>query len=100
MQSAEFSDLLTGVQGLLAMIKRRRALFKADAAANGYPAATDEELVYWTALYYNPGENDGLAQLIKYKSKRKLSDWIKRGEYPHAQKVLRNYRMLKAMNVF
>lgn len=99
-RSARFDDLKTALQAMSAMLKRRRALFKADATANGYAAPTEEELVYWTYLYYNAGEFGGKAQLEKYKGKRKLADWITAGEYPNSIKILKSFRMLKAMKLF
>lgn len=99
-RSARFDDLKTALQAMSAMLKRRRTLFKQDAKANGYATPTEEELVYWTYLYYNAGEFGGKAQLEKYKGKRKLSDWITRGEYPNSIKILKSFRMLKAMKLF
>ena len=96
--SAKFPDLLTGVQGLAAYLKRRRKLFLADVATYGYAAPTDEELVYWTYVYFNVGEFNG--QLKKYKGKRKLGDWIAKKEYDNAMKVLESYRVLKSMKIF
>jgi len=46
--SASFPNLLTGIQALAAMLKRRRAIFRADAKAQGYAQPTTDELVYWT----------------------------------------------------
>jgi hypothetical protein len=99
-RSAQFSDLKTGLQGMSAMLKRRRALFLEDAKANGYGTPTEEEIIFWTYLYYNPGEFAGKEQLTKYKGKRKLSDWITKGEYPKALMRVHSYRMLKAMKLF
>jgi hypothetical protein len=98
--SAEFPDLEHGLRGMAAMIKRRRRLFLEDAKNLGYGAPTEEELVYWTYVYYNPGEFGGKATLTKHKGKRSLSDWITRGEFANAQKVLKSFRMLRAMKLF
>ena len=96
--SVKFPDLTTGMQALAAILKRRRALFLADAAALGYGTPTTEELMYWTYVYYNVGEFNG--QLKKYQGARKLSDWITRREYPNAMKLLESYRMVEAMAIF
>jgi len=66
----------------------------------GYATPTHEETVYWTYLYYNVGVNGGKKQLIKYQGKRKLSDWIKKKEYPNSIKLLQSYRMVKDMKIF
>lgn len=97
-QSGVFPDLKMGLQALAASLKRRRALFLADVKAHGYAAPTTDELVYWTYVYFNAGEFNG--QLKKYAGKRKLSDWISKGEYANAIKLLESYRMVKAMKIF
>jgi hypothetical protein len=97
-KSATFADLLTGLQGLAAYLERRRKLFLADVTTHGYAAPTEDELVYWTYVYFNAGEFTG--QLKKYKGKRKLGDWIAKKEYDNAIKVLESYRMLRAMKIF
>ena len=61
-------------------------------------APTTDELVYWTYIYSNAGENNG--KLEKYRGKRKLSDWITKGEYPNAIKLLESYRMVSEMAIF
>ncbi len=99
-RSGEFPNMLMAVQGLLAMLKRRRALFKQDAKAFGYATPTQDEIVYWTYLYFNAGEFGGKKPLKKYKGKRKLSDWIKKKEYSNSIKLLQSYRMVKAMKIF
>lgn len=96
--STDFPGLKPGLQALAASIKRRRALFLADVSAHGYAAPTTDELVYWTYVYYNSGEFNG--QLRKHKGKRKLSDWITKGEFPNSIKLLESYRMLQAMKIF
>ncbi len=96
--SAEFPNLLSALQGFAAMIRRRRAVFLADAKAFGYSSPTTEELVYWTYVYYNAGEFGGKAQLKKYQNKRKLGDWIAHGEYHNAIVVLQSYKMLASMS--
>jgi len=92
--------MLMAVQALSAMLKRRRKLFQQDAKTYGYTTPTREELVYWTYLYFKVGEFGGKAQLRKYKGKRNLSDWIKKGEYANSIKVLQSYKMVKAMKIF
>ncbi len=99
-KSGKFPAMLMAVQALLAMLKRRRKLFTEDAKANGYNTPSREELVYWTYLYFNIGEFGGKKQLEKYKGKRKLSDWINKGEYSNSIKLLQSYRMVKAMKIF
>jgi hypothetical protein len=99
-RSGPFPNLTMAIQALAAMLKRRRKLFKEDAAASGYAAPTHDELVYWTYVYFNSGEFGGKTQLEKYKGKRKLSDWITLGEYPNAIKLLQSYQMIKKMNLF
>jgi hypothetical protein len=96
--SVRFPSLAMSLQALAASIKRRRALFLADATRSGYPAPTTDEFVYWTYVYYNAGEFNG--QLAKYRGKRQLSDWIAKGEYPNAIKLLQSYRMVEAMHLF
>lgn len=99
-----FPDLLMAVQALAVMLKRRRKVFLEDAKAEGYATPTTEELVYWTYIYFNSGEfvgannQGGKGQLIKYKGKRKLSDWITSGKYPNAIKVLQSFQMLTKMS--
>lgn len=44
------------------------------------------------------GEFNG--QLKAQKGKRKLADWIAKGEYPNSIKLLESYRMIKAMKIF
>jgi hypothetical protein len=93
-----FANLATGLQGLGALLRRRRALFLDDAKANGYGTPTTEETVYWTYVYYNAGENNG--QLKKHAGKRKLADWITKHEFPNSMKVLESYRMIRGMGIF
>jgi hypothetical protein len=93
-----FPNLLMAVQALAVMLKRRRKLFLEDAKNNGYATPTTDELVYWTYVYFNFGEFGGKAQLEKYKGKRKLSDWITKGEFDNAIKVLQSYQMLTKMS--
>jgi hypothetical protein len=69
------------------------AKFLSDAKKYGYATPTTEELVYWTYVYYNSGMYTG--QLKKYKGKRKLKDWITKGEYKNAIKVLQTYQAAK-----
>lgn len=97
-QSAIFPNLKMGLQALAASLKRRRALFRADVKKYAYTEPTTEELVYWTYVYFNAGEFNG--QLKAQKGKRKLADWIAKGEYPNAIKLLESYRMIKAMKIF
>jgi hypothetical protein len=97
-ESALFPDLTMGLQGEAAMLRRRRALFLADVRAYGYAAPTRDELVYWTYVYYNVGEFNG--QLKKYAGKRRLGDWITKGEYPNSIKALESWRMLRDMAIF
>ena len=105
-RSALFPSLKTALQGFAAIMKRRRNVFLADAKKHGYGTPNQEELVYWTYLYYNVGEyvgsrqQGGKGQLIKYKGKRKLSDWIDKGEYPNVIKVLQSYQMIHEMKIF
>jgi hypothetical protein len=96
--SAGFPTLKMGLQALAASIKRRRAIFLDDASRLGYDPPTQDELVYWTYIYSNVGEN--VSQLEKYKGKRKLSDWITRREYPNAIETLESFRMIEKMAVF
>lgn len=97
-RSADFPDLLMALFGFAAVVKRRRSLFLKDAKKHGYAAPSTEELVYWTYVYFNAGEFGGEAQLAKYKDKRKLSDWITKGEFNNSIIVLESYRMLKSMD--
>lgn len=99
-RSAKFPDLKMALQALAAMLKRRRKLFKQDATANGYSAPTEDELIYWTYIYFNTGEFGGKEQLEKFKGKRRLSDWITKGEYPNAITLLQSHKMLRAMKLF
>jgi hypothetical protein len=98
--SAIFPDLRAALQGLVAMVKRRRQLFVTDADRLGYTERGSDEVMFWTYLYFNPGEYAGRAQLTKYRGRRKLADWIAAGEYPESQKVLASYRMVREMKLF
>ena len=98
-RSAKFPDLLTAITGMIAVLKRRRKLFIEDAAHFGYRTPTTEELVYWTAVYYNSGESAGRKRLGDFKGKRTLSDWIKKGVDQNAMKRLQSYKMLVAMKI-
>jgi hypothetical protein len=110
-RSASAPDLRTGLQAMLAMLSRRRELFLEDAASLGYGSPTPEETVYWTYVYYNSGpgtradpgaEGDGGFQTLHRhrpghptpSARRRLSDWIRLGEYPNAIIVHQSYRML------
>ena len=97
-QSAIFPNMKMGLQALAATMKRRRKSFLDEVKTHGYSTPTTDELVYWTYVYYNAGEFNG--QLAKYKSKRKLSDWITKGEYPNAIKLLQSWQMVKTMKIF
>ena len=97
-QSGIFPNLKMGLQALVASLKRRRAIFLADVKTHAYATPTTDELVYWTYVYFNSGEFNG--QLKKYKGKRKLGDWISKGEYSNAIKLLDSYQMIKAMKIF
>ncbi|HWN66483.1 MAG TPA: hypothetical protein VNM90_02525, partial [Haliangium sp.] len=105
-RSGKFPDLKAALQAFSASMKRRRALFLEDAQAAGYGAPSQEELVYWTYIYYNAGVEigkgmkGGKGQLLKYKGKRKLGDWITKKEYPNAMKLLDSYRMIRELGVF
>jgi hypothetical protein len=98
--SAEFPNLAMALQALAAMIKRRRTLFVEDAKAAGYPKPTEDELVYWTYVYFNAGEYGAKEQLVKYNGARKLVDWVSKGEYANSIKLLQTFRMLRDMNLF
>jgi hypothetical protein len=99
-QSMQFPNLLMALQGMVAVLKRRRKLFLEDAKDNGYATPTEDEIVYWTYVYFNTGEFNGKADLRKYKGKRKLSDWISSNVYPNAITLLKSYQMLRKMNLF
>ena len=99
-ESADFPNLKMALQGVVAVMKRRRRLFLDDAKKLGYSTPTAEELVYFTYLYFNPGEGAGKKTLTDHKGKRKLSDWPKTKFFAGARKVLATYRMIKAMKVF
>lgn len=106
-RSADFINLDTALQAMKASFQRKRDLFLEDAANNGYAKPSIAEKVYWTYLYYNPGEFGGKAQLEKYKkgnthkqAERKLSDWITKGEYADAQRVLQGYQTIVALKIF
>jgi len=97
-QSAIFPNLKMGLQALSATMKRRRALFVADVATHKYATPTTDQLVYWTYVYYNAGEFNG--QLKKFKGKRTLDNWIKKGEFSNAIKLLQSWQMIKEMKIF
>ena len=97
-QSAIFPNLKMGLQALSATMKRRRALFRADVSKYGYANPTNDELMYWTYVYYNSGEFNG--ELKKHKGKRVLNDWIKAGEFSDSIKVLQSWQMIKEMKIF
>jgi hypothetical protein len=96
--SAVFPNLKVGLQALVASLRRRRTIFIEDAIKYGYAIGSRDEIVYWTYVYFNFGENNG--QLEKYQGKRVLSDWIKAGEYPNAIEVLESWRMINEMALF
>ena len=96
--SAVFPNLKVGLQALVASLKRRRSLFLEDVTKFGYAPPTKEELIYWTYIYFNVGENNG--QLEKYQGKRVLSDWITAGEYSNALELLESWRMIDEMALF
>ena len=71
--------------------------------AIGYDPATQELHVRFlksgeTYVYYNVGPyvgsrmQGGEGQLKKYQGKRKLGDWLARGEFPHSVKVMDSWR--------
>lgn len=97
-KAARTDDLLTALYALVGMLKQRRAKFEKDAKTYGYATPTTEELVYWTYIYYNVGPyigdkmQGGEGQLKKYQGTRTLSDWITKGEYLNAIKVLDTYK--------
>ncbi|WP_242040958.1 DUF4157 domain-containing protein [Leptolyngbya sp. FACHB-261] len=99
-KSGDFPNLTMAIQALAAMMKRRRKLFQDDAKIRGYTAPTQDELVYWTYVYFNVGEFGAQQQLEQHKGKRTLSDWITKGSYPNAIKLLQSYQMLRDMAVF
>jgi hypothetical protein len=99
-QSMQFPNLLMALQGMVAVLKRRRKLFLEDAKELGYATPTEDETVYWTYVYFNSGEFGGKADLAKHKGKRKLSDWITSKVYPNAIKLLESFQMLRKMNLF
>lgn len=99
-KSGEFPNMLMAVQALSVMLKRRRKLFLEDVKANGYSTPDRDELIYWTYVYFNVGEFGGKQQLKKYKGKRNLADWIRKGEFPNAIKLLQSYQMVQIMKLF
>ncbi len=98
--SVKFPDLKMALQGLVMMMSRRRALFVEDAKALGYGAPSTELLVYFTYLYFNPGEFAGKKTLRDNQGKRKLEDWPKTRFFADAKKVLDSYRMIVALKIF
>ena len=110
-RAADAPNLRTGLQAMISILSRRRALFLEDARNLGYPQPTNEEIVYWTYVYYNTGPGDrahpnaqgdgGYQTLYRHRpahpdnsARRNLSDWINRGEYPNAIKMYQSYRMI------
>lgn len=112
-RSANAPNLRIGLQALLSMLSRRRALFLEDARNLGYPQPTNEEIVYWTYVYYNTGPGNrsnpassgdgGYQTLYRHRPanpvaaerRSSLSDWIRRGdEYENAIVVYQSYRMI------
>jgi hypothetical protein len=98
--SGEFPNIRMALQALAAMLKRRRNVFQENAKAMGYATPSQDELIYWTYVYFNSGEFAGKEQLKKYKDKRTLSDWIEKSEYENAIKLLQSYKMLRDMKLF
>ncbi|MFS0518430.1 hypothetical protein ACEYW6_27445 [Nostoc sp. UIC 10607] len=60
--SGKFPNLKMAIQALAAMLKRRRKLFLEDAKQNEYTTPTNDELVYWTYVYFNSGKFGGKEQ--------------------------------------
>ena len=99
-RSGKFPNMLMAIQAFEANLRRRRSLFIEDAKKYKYKKPTQDELVYWTYVYYNYGEFGGKAQLKKYQKTRNLSTWIKKGEFSNSIKLLESYKMVKAMKIF
>jgi hypothetical protein len=99
-QSGIFPNLLTAIQALSAMMKRRRNIFQEDRKSLGYPSPNRDELVYWTYVYYNAGINGGKRALKKYKDKKNLSYLINKKNFPNAIKLLQSFKMVKEMKLF
>jgi hypothetical protein len=99
-RSPNFINVDSALKGFAASFARRRKIFLNDVKTFGYPASSKDELVYWTYLYYNPGEFAGRGQLKKFKGKRTFSDWIKKGEYPKSLVALTNFKTLEDLKLF
>ncbi|MBV9990037.1 MAG: DUF4157 domain-containing protein [Alphaproteobacteria bacterium] len=117
-RSADAPDLKTALQGLVAVLSRRKALFLEDVATHGYPAPTGDQTVYFTYVYYNTGpgdpklgdgtskDNGGYQTLSRHRpahptvsERRGLQDWITKGEYSNAIHVLQTYQVIVASGV-
>jgi len=117
-RSANAPDLKTALQALLAMISRRQALFQDDRAKLGYPAPSNDELVYFSYVYYNTGpgdptkgdgkktDNGGFQTLSRHRpqhptvaQRRTLGEWIRLKDYPNAIKLLQTYQDIIASGV-
>jgi hypothetical protein len=96
--SAFAPDFPKAVQLVAAIYRRRRTIFLQDAATYGYAKPTRDELVFWTHVYYNSGENAGQKSLREHKGRRNLRDWILiPGTYRNSKHVFENYKMLKEL---
>jgi hypothetical protein len=101
------------LQAVVAVVSRRQALFDADRAALGFPAPSKDERAYFVYVYYNSGpgdpalgdgtkdQNGGYQTLSRHRpahptkaERRQLGDWIKRGEYANAVKLLQTYQVI------
>lgn len=102
-RSAHVADLKTGLQILAAILSRRMDLFLESATVNGYAVPPHEERLYFAYVFYNSGASEGRRTLTAHKpggaDPRVLADWISKGEYANAQKVLRTYRFIVASGV-
>ncbi|MDB4927874.1 MAG: hypothetical protein JWM10_358 [Myxococcaceae bacterium] len=106
-RSVRSPDLLTSLQVMAAIIARRQALFNGDRTRLNYSDPTEDERVLATYIYYNPGQNHGRRLLERQRpdasaapAQRSLGSRINFSEYPDAQRVLLNYRVVRALSLF
>lgn len=96
--AAKTPDLKMALQIQVAILSRRMDLFLDQATKLGYPTPTDEERLYFGYVFYNSGPGEGHTTLSNHapggSDARKLGDWISKGEYANAMKVLKTYRFV------
>lgn len=60
--SAKFKDMESAIEGIGAIVAHRKQLFETHYKAFGYTSPTDDQIAYWTYVYYQ-GEGDAKREL-------------------------------------